>query len=486
MAGLLKTIVMKRLIQIIAGLLLLAAGLSPATFAQTKVTPGSYLVVTNATFVTSMQSLVIYDGGHVTMNSGGLLLKKDLVNENAGAYDFGAGTIQFSGSTPQLITGNNIIDNLQTLNAAGITLGGNLRIKSVVNILDGQITLDSYHLTLNPLASFSGTPSATNMIVATGSGELRKEFTSPGSFLYPVGDNTGTPEYTPVNLTFNTGTFAAGSYAGVNLRNTVYPDPGITGNYLNRYWNLSQSGITGFNCNANFRYVAADVTGTESLLSCTRVNPLPWTAYGLTNTGTHTLTATGITGFSSFTGLKSTTPPVNQQVSNVNIPSGTSNCYDATQVLTIAGNGTTFTVATGGSAYLVAGQKISMLAGTRVIPGGYLHAWISNTFCNGMSSPVVSAITKETGQPELPQGTENRIRIYPNPTTDLVTVEFRDFSASMVIQLEIFNLNGQLITNKTINGNGHEQVSLAGLPVGLYVVHARGEHYSEIARIVKK
>lgn len=166
-------------------------------------------------------------------------------------------------------------------------MGGNTIVNGILAIANGKVTLGSHNLLLGPSATISATPSSTVMIIVTGTVELRKEFPAgyAGTFTFPVGDDTGTPGYSPVTLHFTGGTFASGNYAGVNLKNEKYPDPDITDNYLERYWTITQSGITGFTCNASFQYLPADVTGDETLISCTKVNPLPWTTYGLANAG---------------------------------------------------------------------------------------------------------------------------------------------------------------------------------------------------------
>jgi hypothetical protein len=328
------------------------------------------------------------------------------------------------------------------------------------------------------------------MIIVTGSGELRKAIPSgfTGTFTYPVGDDTGTAEYSPVALNFIGGTFAAGNYVGVNLKNSVYPDPTITGNYLNRYWNITQWGIANFNCNATFQYLPTDVVGAESMISCTKVNPLPWVTYALTNTATHQLSAYGITSFSAFTGIKSSTPPENQELANITIPGGVTNCYDATQVLTVAGPGKTFIVENNGSVTLVAGIRISMLPGTKVYPGGYLHAYITTdgTYCGSSKNPFVA--TLENGEATGIETTikNKMITVYPNPTSDLVIVELLENDASGMANVTVYNIQGSKLLQKTINGGSGFQFSLSGKPVGVYMVHVQSGNKSEIAKIIKK
>ncbi|MEI7982334.1 MAG: T9SS type A sorting domain-containing protein [Bacteroidota bacterium] len=459
----------------------------PSAVAENVISSGTTLKVMSGTSIVSVDNLIIKSGATLN-NAGTIILKKNLTNENTTPNIIGTGTAEFSGTVNQTISGQNVIQNLKVNNAAGVTIGDNTTVNGILTLTNGTIALGSDNLLLGPLATIAGVPSASAMIIVTEAGQLRKEFQSgfTGSFTFPVGDDTGTSEYSPVTLTFTGGTFAAGNYVGVNLVNDKYPDANITGNYLKRYWTLTQSGITGFSCNATFQYLLSDVTGTESKLSCVRVNPAPWTTYALTNTASHILSATGITSFSAFTGLKSTTTPTNQVLANVDIPNGTTTCYDATQILTVAGNGTTFLVENNSNVTLVAGNKISMLYGTKVFSGGYLLGRITTTsiYCGSTANPLV-----ENPEKELLSMDENQksqwIKIYPNPTTDYIILELNQDSDSPATYVAIYNMNGKSILSQSMNRENKRQFSLSGQPVGIYMVHVRSNERSEIAKVVK-
>jgi len=239
---------------------------------------------------------------------GSLIIKKNLVNQKTVSDTLGTGTIELSGTSLQTISGPNLIQNLTVNNPGGIVVSGSYdqHVNGTLTLTSGNIKPGSTNLVLGPSAVISGTPSSSNMIIADGSGQLRKNFPSgfTGSFIFPVGDSTGTPEYSPLTLNFTGGTFGNGNYAGVNLVNAKYPNDSITGSYLKRYWTISQSGISSFTCNAIFQYVTADVNGSENSLYCTKVNPSPWNTYSAANTGTHQLTANGLTTFGTFTGSR--------------------------------------------------------------------------------------------------------------------------------------------------------------------------------------
>jgi len=468
--------------------LLLLLWVSLSTQADNILTSGTTLKGTAGTFMVSSTALDIKSGATVD-NAGTLTLKNNLTNENVSPNSIGTGTVEFSGTANQTISGQNIIQNLTVNNVAGVTIGDNTKVNGALTLTNGTITLGSDNLLLGPSATISGTPSASVMIIVTSTGELRKEFPAgfTGIFSFPVGDDNGTSEYSPVTLTFTGGTFAAGNYVGVSLKNEMYPDPNITGNYLNRYWNISQSGITNFNCNATFQYLSADVVGTENKLSCTKVNTLPWITYGPTNATTHILSAGGIVAFGSYTGLKSTTTPLNQELVNVDIPNGVTTCYDAQQILTVAGNGTTFLVENGGNVTLVAGSSILLLEGTTVNNGGYLHGYITTNgnYCGTLLNPLVANLVDEQTLGVETVVKNQFIKVYPNPTTDIVIVELVDAGSTAVANVTVYTMNGGKLYQKDFKGESKFQFSLAGKPVGIYLVHVQSGDRSEIAKIIK-
>ncbi|HNY03003.1 MAG TPA: T9SS type A sorting domain-containing protein, partial [Bacteroidales bacterium] len=277
--------------------------------------PGVTLSPTGSS-AASMDNLTITNGTfnfNVTGPSAGVhAIHGDIVVQSGAVLNFNpssASKVSLAGTALQTITINGTLTNtanltLQLDNPSGVALNSPLTLNGNLELLDGVFQLGSANLTLSSGSSILGTPSATAMIAPTGSGKLQKNFPSgfTGSYLFPVGDVTGTPEYSPVTLTFTSGTFGTGNWAGVNLDNDKYPGDPNTTSYLKRYWTVSSSGITGFNCSALFQYVPADVTGTESQIFSMQVAPMPFTDFGLVNSGTHQVSALALTAFGTFTG----------------------------------------------------------------------------------------------------------------------------------------------------------------------------------------
>ena len=454
---------------------------------QTTVASGTTMKVVSGTSVTVNNQLTIQNG--VTMdNEGTLILKDNLANQGLSATSLGGGAVILSGSSVQTVSGQNIIQNLTVSNSAGVTVAGNTNVNGVLTLSGGVTSLGNFNLMLGSGATVSGLPSSTNMIAATGNGQLQKQFSGTGSFTFPVGDVTGTAEYSPVTLAFNSGTFGSGNSAGVNLRDAQFPGTGIS--YLTRYWTVSQTGISGFSCNATFQYLLADVVGLESDIFSFKVDPvLPWTAYNASSGASRQLTAHGLSSFGTFTGNKgnSAVPPAIRSLQDKTISGSVPTCADASLTMLIAGNGTTYQVLAGGSVSHIAGQNIIYLPGTTVFAGGYLHGYISTEFCTPYihpgDAPVVAG-NGDTGEP-LKSG-DSFFRIYPNPTSGNFTLELKGDATSAQVHVDIFGILGEKIQSKDLVMERKQEFSLIDRPTGVYVVHVISGALSETAKIIKR
>jgi hypothetical protein len=286
---------------------------SGSTTPTSKLTVGGNLIVGDGgataailqfgTNAANVGTAIVDLKGNVTVASNGSIAK------NAG----GGGTFSFNliGISVQNWTGafplafTSTVCNLVVNNANGITIGNDVTVNSGVTLTltNGKVTLGSNNIIIS--GSLSGA-SASNYVVATGSGELRKTFTADGSFTYPVGDASN---YSPVTLTLN-GAGYSSAYVGVKLNNIKHALNTSSTDYLNRYWTVTASGVTGGSYNADFVYVDGDVAGTETNLALGQYNGIQWIVVGSNNAGTNTLSATGLTSFSDFTGGEAGALPV--------------------------------------------------------------------------------------------------------------------------------------------------------------------------------
>ena len=271
------------------------------TEAQT-ISPGTGMMVGSGAVVNSNTDVTMSGGGTLDVQ-GTLILKKNLVNLNSSPSTLGTGLIELSGTSAQTVSGQNIIQDLRINNAAGVSISGDTRVNGILKLKSGIVSLGANNLLLGPSASDSG-GSASAMVDVTGTGEFRKEFSTtpsfPKTFTFPVGDNTGTAEYSPVAANFTSGAFASGNYLGVTLRNLPDPDANIaSGDYLSRYWLMNSNAITGtVSCGLAFTFTDADVTGTKGNLFLVNSTPTLQTFDGVSG---NQLTGT-VGSFSRFTG----------------------------------------------------------------------------------------------------------------------------------------------------------------------------------------
>ncbi|OWK73512.1 hypothetical protein CBW16_08335 [Flavobacteriaceae bacterium JJC] len=226
---------------------------------------------------------------------------------------FAGKTINLVGVSQQTIGGTAVItfDNLiinkdteDVVLAQDITVGGTLTLSS------GNIIIGSKNLTLgaNPVA---GSFDIHHMIVADGAGLVKRPFAATGSYLFPIGELTGAASYSPVTVNVTSGTFS-GAFVGVNVTHSKHPNNNTIRNYLRKYWNIQQTGITGAVATITAQYETADVVGTASETAAAQLNGVfnvntnPWVKFstlsGNTLVATNAVLTAGQT--SAFTGLR--------------------------------------------------------------------------------------------------------------------------------------------------------------------------------------
>ena len=179
--------------------------------------------------------------------------------------------------------------------------------------------------------------------------------------------------------------------------------------------------------------------------------------------------------------------PYNRSVSDLMVNNGQTFCYDALNILTIAGAGKYFTVADGGSASMVAGSKISYLYGTKVLPGGYMHGTITTTnqFCSPGKSPAGNVLAGEEPVAEGAVGS-SLFKAWPNPTSGDVTVELNKCCAAADAGIEVYGSIGEKIQSRSMAGADRMTISLKNQPAGIYFIRVRSGMKSSTAKIIRQ
>ncbi len=269
----------------------------------------------NASPGTDLCGAGAYDFYHLTIDTGATLLGVDTTGNNKtfyvagnwtnnGTYTHNSGTVVFNGTSPQTIGGSNttVFYALTINNSAGVNLAHTEQVDRTLTLSNGLLTLGPYDLLMGVGSGYSGTPGPTRMVVADGSGVFCREFRGmTPMFTFPIGDNTNGANYSPVRLSF----YAASTWgpACVRVTDAKHPANPSPTDYLTRYWTVTSRGIAGFNCTAQFYYVAGDedVVGTEENMRAMKYDSGVWTYGDPVITTSHEVRMEDITGFSDFT-----------------------------------------------------------------------------------------------------------------------------------------------------------------------------------------
>ena len=226
---------------------------------------------------------------------------------------FAGKTINLAGISNQTIGGsaaidfNDLIVNKET---GAVILAKNITVGGTLTLTKGNVILGANNLTLGQNA-VAGTFTVNNMIVADGSGLVLRPFTSIGEYFFPIGELTSNPAYSPIKVKITSGTFS-NAFVGVSVVDAIHPNNYSSQNYISRYWNVKQTGITSAVADITANYVPAEVLVPENTLAAGQLDGTfnittnPWKKVGtLANL---TLSAADVTltqdQNSVFTGIK--------------------------------------------------------------------------------------------------------------------------------------------------------------------------------------
>lgn len=172
---------------------------------------------------------------------------------------------------------------------------------------------------------------------------------------------------------------------------------------------------------------------------------------------------------------------------DIDVTSGMDNCYDANKYIIVAGGGSTFVVYPGGKATLIAGEKIRMLPGTKVLSGGNLNAYITLTgaFCSSLKSLPLAE--NQFPVPPLEEKVEVRpdgLKVYPNPFSESFTLEIPG-TDQVIRHLEIFSMMGTTVLKLEGYQPGKIRIESGRLKRGVYILKVVYGENIGIVRVVK-
>ncbi|WP_309641136.1 fibronectin type III domain-containing protein [Flavobacterium sp.] len=294
----------------IGGIFTLNGSLSAGALENTVIYSGTNQTIVNPnTGLQAYHNLIINGTGAIFPSS--LNITDNLILNQA--VDFTGKTIVMTGMEPQIISGsvaptfNNLIINNT---AGGVSLATNVGTNGTLTLTSGILDIANYNLLLGTNA-VSGSFSTANMVVASGTGELRRTYTGTGFYTFPLGDITATVEYSPITISLTAGT-CSNAYIGVAVVDGIHPNNSSAANNITRYWKVKESGITGAVATVTANYLSADITGVEGEINGGQLNGTfnqatnPWIKYAALASNSFMATGATLTAgqTSAFTGIK--------------------------------------------------------------------------------------------------------------------------------------------------------------------------------------
>lgn len=203
----------------------------------------------------------------------------------------GTGVLQMKGTSLQNLNMNGFtIPNLEIDNTSNVTLTGAAKVSGVLTFTNGKLQLGTSNFTLTSTGSFAGTPGTNKFAETNGAGQFRKEIGAIGNFILPVG--TGS-RYEPVQYQVTGSPAFASAFLAARAISGEHPNkhPRST-DYLNEYWSLNNSGITGGTVAAvgTYNLDGTDLTGTETDIRSFYWNSTSWVAGTAVNNASNTVT----------------------------------------------------------------------------------------------------------------------------------------------------------------------------------------------------
>jgi hypothetical protein len=225
---------------------------------------------------------------------GNLQLRGDFTN--SGTFTHNNRDVTFNGtSAQQEITGTSLFYNLILNNSNGLLLNNSITASNVLTLTAGSITLGSNNITLSNTATgaITGTFSASRMIITNGTGQLIRAITTGTNYTFPIGETTGTTEYSPALFNFS----ANGTARNIGVRVIDADHPQLNTSptqtdYVSRYWLVSNSAASTYTYTSSFTFVAADLNGSQSNLRANMWNGSAWTHVIGSSAASNTLSIT--------------------------------------------------------------------------------------------------------------------------------------------------------------------------------------------------
>jgi hypothetical protein len=397
---------------------------------------------------------------NLTVNNNDLYLNKGTLNSN-GKNVVCRRFISTSGDARVLIMGSSVFSLGSNSNQAWYVTGSNMSNTpgtSEISFASGGAGL------------WSQTPSALNYNDVTFEGTTGvSSLSGSGIFGKVVFAGNGTING---DHTYNTLIFSPGK--------SYTLESGKTQTILNKFHAWVNDGSQ--------MYLQASTSGSQATIS--KSSGTVWAnrlqLKDLKATGGATFNVYNGTNLGNNTGWNFLAPTYYNQSVNINVPNGQTECFEATEIITVGGDGKTFVVQNGGEANLIAGYKVQLLPGVRVYSGGQLHARISEygEFCEPELS-MLAVLDEENAVILIDPAETDDFIIYPNPTQGWFKVQCPMFGVERG-KIEILDFNGKVMYASNLEpGTCYFELNVSNFPSGIYFCRIQTNNHTTVKKLIK-
>ncbi|MBK8982830.1 MAG: hypothetical protein IPM38_11050 [Ignavibacteria bacterium] len=204
-----------------------------------------------------------------------------------------------AGASTGLTTVENGVRDFRINRASGISLEDNIWIHRLLFLQNGVVSLGNNNMNLGTEATIFNLSPANSYAGTNGTGTLNKFYNSgtPGLFNFAIGNNGAAN----AQVFLANPVFAPDAFVSSRTVNTIHPNNGCGTDYLNRYWELRQSGISGFTVWNKFGYQDADVVGNEATLNGAKYDGFQWISFTPVNVAGNFFIITPTNSFGDYT-----------------------------------------------------------------------------------------------------------------------------------------------------------------------------------------
>ena len=373
-------------------------------------------------------------------------------------------TLVFSGTTAQTystnVTGGQTFNNVTINNSNGLTLNSNMAIgTSTLTLTSGVITTGSNTLSIPATGIVTGAGTASYV-----NGNLNKTMpSSTTSILYEIGDAT----YAPALLTFG----SAVSSGNITVKSTAGLHPSIasayvsTSNMVNRYWTITNSGVSASSLAASLSYSSTDITsgGSNSGYIVRSYTGGSWTS-APTSTNSTTASSPLLPYATIASGLSGSSFTADYIAGNANCSVGTASVIASPSTLCVSG--TTTLTATGATGTGISYQWMSSTTGTSTSYAPISGATSATYAASSASSTVYyecslgCILSGSTSTPTV------AVTVSPLPSPTIAGTTTIATGSSAVLTFTgttgdvVYYWNGAATVSTTVGGSGTSTVSV--------------------------